>query len=274
MEAAELASGVDQERAAELVERLHELTECFVQLVKSTRDMDFKKNDGTSTTVGRALNKQAIVASSRFIGMVNKQALPLMSAHFTPLSTQVCAVLKALQPATRLLQVHCTMVKERLQTAALQPAAVLKRELEALVFQVKLLLKVNHVHEGFWMGNLKHKTISGQEVSSQMMAEEPAPKEGRKRKGSEEGAAVPSGGRKRKKKAAELAADEGAEGEGEEEGEDEGGEGCAEQGAHELYMSQVHELEGGEEHAGYEEGGEEDEEGEEDIEDSDEDEEY
>lgn len=271
---AQLASGVDEGTATDLIARLHELSECFVQLVKSTRDMDFKKKDGTSTAVGRALNKAAIVASSRFIGIVNKQALPLMSAHFTPLSTQVCALLKALQPATRLLQVHCTMVKERLQTAALQPAAVLKRELEALVFQVKLLLKVNHVHEGFWMGNLKHKTISGQEVSSQMMAEEPAPKEPKKRKEAGTGGPDAQRKRKRKKKAGAEQPGEGErEGEGEDEVGDEGGDEDEEVGAHELYMSQVQELEGGEEHADYDHG-EEDEEGEEDIEESDDEEEY
>ena len=260
--------------------------------------MGFREQDGTSTAVGRALNKKAIVASARFIAVVNKQALPMMSAHFVPLSTQIIATLKAVQPATRLLQVHCTMVKERLQTAALQPAAILKRELEAFVFQVtlrrrrrekrarippashlhricisppplgrlaaasrqvKLLLRENNAQEGFWMGNLKHKAISGKEVSSQMAIEEPAPKEAKEPKKAK-------GKSKKRKKGEEEEAEEGEEeggGEGEEAAGEEDEEGEPPAG---VMMSQIEELEGGEEEEGEEEDDDDDEDDDEDEE--------
>ena len=182
----------DEEAAVELVERTHELCKAFVQLVQSTKVVDFRKKDGTSKPAGRALNKKAIIASHRFVGMLNKHMLPLMTEHFARLSGDIMSLLKAVQPATRLLQVHCTMVKERQQIAALQPAAILKRELESLIFQVKVLLQSNKCDEGFWMGNLKHKSISGHEVSSQMAVEVGEPKEpkgkgkGKKRKAEEE----------------------------------------------------------------------------------------
>ena len=168
---------LDDEVAAEVIRQTHELSSAFVSLVQVTKVVDFKKKDGTSTSVARALNKKAIVASSQFVKHLLKHALPLMSSHFCRLSDEVIACLKAVQPATRLLQVHCTMVKERQQLAALQPAAILKRELESLVFHVKLLLKSNNCHEGFWMGNLKHKALAGHEVSSQMAVEAAEPKE-------------------------------------------------------------------------------------------------
>ena len=72
----------------------------------------------------------AITHSARFIGLINKRALPMMSAYFKPLNGQIVALLKSLQPATRLLQVHCTMVKVKAQIGARTSAALLKRELE------------------------------------------------------------------------------------------------------------------------------------------------
>ena len=184
-------------------------------------DCTTRKKDNTTAPAAKSLNKKVIVTASKFLVLVNKHAVPLMTAHFKPLAAEVMAALKALQPATRLLQVHCTMVKERQQIAALGPAASLKRELEALVFQVKVLLKTNNVGEGFWMGNLKHKSLVGQEISSQMAAEvaEPkAPKAKKKRKKGEDSDAeehdVPLG-------TAVQELDDEDEADGEEEDEDE-----------------------------------------------------
>ena len=106
---------------------LKELADAFVQLVLSTKVVSSK-----------SLNKLAIVHSARFIQIVNKRALPMMSAHFKLLNSQVTGFLKSLQPATRLLQVHCSMVKARQQIAALNSAATLKKELESLIFEVKV----------------------------------------------------------------------------------------------------------------------------------------
>ena len=122
------------------------------------------------------------MASASFISTINKRALPMMSQFFRPLTGQITALLKSLQPATRLLQVHCTMVKVQQQLAALTPAAQLKRELEGLIFQVKVMLQANDVREGFWMGNLKHKDLQGKETSSQMAVPPPKPKPAKKRK--------------------------------------------------------------------------------------------
>jgi len=194
------AGELDQAGASSLIERLHELFSAFCQLVHTTKivDTSTRRKDGTSAPAAKTLNKKVITAASKFLALVNKHAVPLMSAHFTSLHHEVCAALKALQPATRLLQVHCTMVKERQQLAALQPATLLKRELEALVFQVKVLLKENNVGEGFWMGNLKHKSLVGHEISSQMAPEVAEPKEPKE----------PKNGKKRKKKEQEQAEEE------------------------------------------------------------------
>ena len=76
-------------------------------------------------------------ASVRFIQLINKRGLPMMSCHFKALSQEVMPFLKSLQPATRLLQVHCSMVKARQQHRRAQPRRRLKRALARvkLVFQ-------------------------------------------------------------------------------------------------------------------------------------------
>ena len=44
----------------------------------------------------------------------------------------------------------------------------LKRALETLLFRVKAMLHANNCLGAFWIGNLKHRTILGDEVSSQI----------------------------------------------------------------------------------------------------------
>ena len=140
-----------------------------------------------STTVisSTSLNKTCITHSARFINLIKKKVLPMMVFHFKSFNQVACAFLKSLQPATRLLQVHCSLVKSRQHLAALNQAASLKKELESLIFEVKVLLQTHNVRETFWMGNLKHKDLQGKETSSQMQVELPKAK-GKKRKAEEE----------------------------------------------------------------------------------------
>ena len=165
---------LEADEAAEVLDVLKELSEAFVQLVLSTKVVDSKQ-----------LNKAVLAHSGRFFALVNKRALPMISFHFKRLNGCALPLLKSLQPATRLLQVHCTRVKEQGQIAALNAAASLKKELEALIFEVKVLLRTHDCGDGFWMGNLKHKDMRGQETSSQMVPAVEKPKGKGKRKAAE-----------------------------------------------------------------------------------------
>lgn len=195
------------EEARGLVEELDGLVRAFVQLVLSTRLVDSK-----------ALAVTAIRSSATFLAAFNKRGLPMMSEHFEPLTAQVIGLLKALQPATRLLQVHCTMVKERQQIGALRPAALLKKELEILIFAVKVLLQEHGVSSGFWMGNLKHKNVAGEEVSSQMVRVEKVVKEKAEKK---------QATKKRKVQAEPQVAEMDCDEDEEEEAAEQDDEGCA-----------------------------------------------
>ena len=57
--------------------------------------------------------------------------------RFKPLYKEVIELLKHLQPSTRLLQTHCSQIKEKMLIAALKPVAALKKELEGLIFKVR-----------------------------------------------------------------------------------------------------------------------------------------
>lgn len=45
---------------------------------------------------------------------------------------------------------------------------VVRRTLEALIFRVKGMLVANNSADAFWMGNLKNKTIKGEEILTQV----------------------------------------------------------------------------------------------------------
>jgi hypothetical protein len=45
---------------------------------------------------------------------------------------------------------------------------IVRKILEALIFRVKGMLVANNSPDAFWMGNLKNKTIKGDEILSQV----------------------------------------------------------------------------------------------------------
>jgi hypothetical protein len=45
---------------------------------------------------------------------------------------------------------------------------VVRKTLEALIFRVKGMLVANNSPDAFWMGNLKNKTIRGEEILTQV----------------------------------------------------------------------------------------------------------
>jgi len=158
--AAELDDDGDEVRVDDEVrlEHLEQLINLFVALIMAAKPFP--------ATVAIAIR-----ASASFLSWVNKDALSLISANFKKGPAQAISLLKSLQPATRLLQAQCSAVKQKALTAALVPAARLKFELEKLIYGIKTMLQENNCREGFWLGNLKHKNVFGEEVSSQMAVE-------------------------------------------------------------------------------------------------------
>ncbi|KAF8040824.1 hypothetical protein BT93_B2908 [Corymbia citriodora subsp. variegata] len=84
----------------------------------------------------------------------------------------VIQLVKELQKATRTLQTLCSEAKGLKQMSITTKIPATKRSLERLLFRVKSLLHNSSSECAFWMGNLKHKDLAGQIVSSQAYIDE------------------------------------------------------------------------------------------------------
>lgn len=83
----------------------------------------------------------------------------------------VLLLFKTVQQSTRGLQVICNHLKYAPGNKnTSDPLAIpnLKRSLESVIFRVKELLTRSGCLGAFWMGNLKHRDLEGQEISSQV----------------------------------------------------------------------------------------------------------
>lgn len=130
---------------------------------------------------------------------------PALSRLFGVKPAGVQAVVRALQQGSRPLQNLCADGKAKRDAALVSLVPLTRKSLETLVYKIKALCAANSLDpSAYRVANLRHKTVSGAEVSSQAPAadEEPEPKRKRKSK---------------KRKSDEAKEDEAAEG-GEEEG--------------------------------------------------------
>ena len=81
----------------------------------------------------------------------------------------VITIVRELQRVTKVLQVVAAESKTRKDLAIASRVPALKRALEKLVWRCKVMFKDG---EEFWMGNLKHKNLQGDQVCSQAYEEE------------------------------------------------------------------------------------------------------
>ncbi|XP_049388880.1 uncharacterized protein LOC125853255 isoform X1 [Solanum stenotomum] len=80
---------------------------------------------------------------------------------------QIIQMVRELQTATRTIQTLCSDAKGMKQTAITSKIPITKRSMERFLFRVKELLHSTSSGCTFWMGNLKHKNLMGDVVSSQ-----------------------------------------------------------------------------------------------------------
>ncbi|KAI8343466.1 Fanconi anaemia protein FANCD2 [Chlamydoabsidia padenii] len=117
----------------------------------------------------RVLFGVLLKTSRVFIQQFTKYSIPFLSRVFKDHKDEIVAIFKQLQIGTRLLQIICSHVKviKDVQLATYVPP--LKKALEVVIFQVKMLLMDNHApSDAFFLGALKHRDISGAQVSSQI----------------------------------------------------------------------------------------------------------
>ena len=107
---------------------------------------------------------------AKFVDAFQKKCMPLLEAQFRQHSSEIVALLKTVQQATRSLQRLCSHFKDEKRDEKLTSfVPALKRSLETLVFRTKAMLVNNNCRDAIIIGNLKNKDFSkGQIVSSQV----------------------------------------------------------------------------------------------------------
>ena len=86
----------------------------------------------------------------------------------------VVLAVRELQKVTKVLQVVAAESKTRKDLAIASRVPALKRALEKFVWRCKVMFKDE---PSFWMGNLKHKNLQGDQVCSQAYEEEASEEE-------------------------------------------------------------------------------------------------
>ncbi|KAG9439837.1 hypothetical protein H6P81_020002 [Aristolochia fimbriata] len=118
-----------------------------------------------------AMHTMAMKYGGKFVDLLLK-AFEFFRANFDKHHEDIVQMVKELQKATRTIQTLCSEAKGTKRTVITSKIPGTKRSMERFLFQVKGLFHNTSNGATFWMGNLKHKDLHGQVVSSQVYATE------------------------------------------------------------------------------------------------------
>ncbi|KAF9927139.1 Fanconi anemia group D2 protein, partial [Mortierella alpina] len=134
------------------------LSTCFQKLAAFVKSNDKKEVLAVTLRHSKAFMEQFI-----------KRVLPFLGVHFRGHQDAVARIFKNnLQAATRSLQNVCGHAKASRQEALMAMVPAIKKTMESLIFEVKLMLENNDASAAFWLGNLKHRNLAGEEISSEL----------------------------------------------------------------------------------------------------------
>ncbi|KAM3582486.1 hypothetical protein VKS41_005132 [Umbelopsis sp. WA50703] len=151
----------NQESDDMCIMQLSQIIECFEALTSYIRSKD-----------NRALLSVILKSSRMFIEQMTKRTISYLSSRFKTHRSAVISILKHFQIGTKTLQIVCSHVKivRDIQLSSYVPA--LKKALEIVIYHAKALLTDNNAPaNAFYLGALKHRDITGAEVSSQITME-------------------------------------------------------------------------------------------------------
>ncbi|XP_062170326.1 uncharacterized protein LOC133876038 [Alnus glutinosa] len=112
------------------------------------------------------VHAMAVKYGGKFVDSFLK-VFDFLQAHSNTCNELIIHLVKELQKATRTIQTLCSEAKGLKQTIITSKIPATKRSMERFLFCVKALLHTTSSGCSFWMGNLKHKDLTGQVVSSQ-----------------------------------------------------------------------------------------------------------
>lgn len=157
VKAFDLLKDTDQEAEIVLMQTAH-IVKIFERLTKYVKDKENRVLIGVLLKTGRL-----------YIEQFTKHTIPFFTSTFKDHTHSILAIFKDFQASTRLLQIICSHVKVLKDVSHSAYVPPLKKALEIVIYQVKMLLIENRVPQSaFFMGALKHRDIKGTEVSSQI----------------------------------------------------------------------------------------------------------
>ncbi len=151
------------------------IEECKNYFVIWAELIQFIRDNSTTSNNNRLLHgivKESHVVLESFLSCsaLNRIESDVLLLEGSRDRESVLLLFKTVQQATRGLQVICNHLKYDIINKSSDQLAIpnLKRSLESVIFRVKELLTRSGCLGAFWMGNLKHRDLDGQELSSQV----------------------------------------------------------------------------------------------------------
>ncbi|TPX46664.1 hypothetical protein SeMB42_g03598 [Synchytrium endobioticum] len=132
----------------------------FGRIVQSLKSTSLKNE--------RSILSVVMKESKNFISSFNKHAMTMFTEEFKQYHARIVVILAEMQKPTRTLQALCNDAKMNQDRSFLAVAPALRKALETLLEKTKHMMKLNKSRGAFVLGNLKHKNLAGQVVSSQM----------------------------------------------------------------------------------------------------------
>ncbi|XP_049936627.1 uncharacterized protein LOC116265003 isoform X2 [Nymphaea colorata] len=146
---------INKEMVATLLGQIQVSVDIVVSLVSMCKTHD-KLN----------IHVMAIKYGGKFVDSFLK-VFDFLQIHFVVHNAVIIQMIKELQRATRTIQTLCSEAKVSRRIMITSKIPYTKRMMERFLFNVKGLFHSTSNGCSFWMGNLKHKDLSGQVVNSQ-----------------------------------------------------------------------------------------------------------
>eukprot|EP00049_Salpingoeca_infusionum_P013195 m.246523 g.246523 ORF g.246523 m.246523 type:complete len:1460 (+) comp15380_c0_seq2:92-4471(+) len=152
----------DEQTCVDTLASINSVCRVFMLLVQLTKN-GFVRSKAMLVTCVK-VSKQFL---EKFVGVI----MSVLDKCLKQFTGEVIGILKDLQKSTRHLQIVCNHSKIEKDVSLSSHVPALKRNLERLVVRTKAMMESNQCTSAFSVGVLKHKTIDGEQASSQIMAE-------------------------------------------------------------------------------------------------------
>ncbi|KAI8916056.1 Fanconi anaemia protein FancD2 nuclease-domain-containing protein [Gorgonomyces haynaldii] len=147
-------SEVDEDR----LDWIEKLSVCFHQTVVTVKQYD---------------RPEVIVMCLKncklFIQNYIKHVLPVLGALFKENQKRIVDTLRTVQMGTRIVQAICNEYKVTKKDSISALIPQLRKMLETFVVEVKKMISQNNCLQAFTIANLKHRSLSGDEIGSQLV---------------------------------------------------------------------------------------------------------